>query len=120
MDIFFESIDESQIEKFFKNFTYENCVFFEIVYNHIAIGFYGVKTITENICEISLYIYEKCRGQFTKEVTKKCLQFPFVLGFKKIIIKTDLEKMRKFLCRLTKYGVNYLFKHDDIYLFEVV
>lgn len=50
---------------------------------------------------------------------KKCLEFPFLLGFNKIIIRTELEKMNRFLCKLTKYGVNYLFKHDDNYLFEV-
>ena len=119
MTIFFEPIEENQIEKFFNNFTYENCVFFEIISSSIAIGFYGVKNITETVCEISLYIYEKYRGRFTKEVMKKCLEFPFLLGFNKIIIRTDLEKMRRFLCKLTKYGVNYLFKHDDNYLFEV-
>ncbi len=120
MSIFFESIEENQIEKFFNNFTYENCVFFEIISNENAIGFYGVKTITEKVCEISLYIYEKCRGMFTKEVMNKCLEFPFILGFNKIIIRTEIEKMKKFLCKLTKYGVNYLFKHDKIYLFEVL
>ncbi len=120
MNIFFESIEESQIEKFFNNFTYKNCVFFEIISNEIAIGFYGVRIITEKLCEISLYIYEKYRGKFTKEVTLKCLEFPFLLGFNKIIIKTVLEKMRRFLCKLTKYGVNYLFKHNDTYLFEVL
>jgi hypothetical protein len=119
MTIFFESIEENQIEKFFNNFTYENCVFFEIISSNIAIGFYGVKTITEKVCEISLYIYEKYRGKFTKDVTKKCLEFPFILGFNKIIIRTESEKMRRFLCKLTKYGVNYLFKHYDNYLFEV-
>ncbi len=120
MTIFFEYIEEKQIEKFFNNFTYENCVFFEIVSNEISIGFYGIKTLTEKICEISLYIYEKFRGNFTKEVMKKCLEFPFILGFNKIIIRTELEKMKKFLCKLTKYGVSYLFKHNDIYLFEVL
>ncbi len=118
-NIFFESIEQSQIEKFFNNFSFENCVFFELVSNNISIGFYGVKTITEKICEISLYIYEKYRGKFTKGITKKCLEFPFILGFNKIIIRTESEKMRIFLCKLTKYGVNYLFKHYDNYLFEV-
>jgi len=46
-------------------------------------------------------------------------KFPFILGFNKIIIRTESEKMRRFLCKLTKYGVNYLFKHYDNYLFEV-
>lgn len=120
MKIHFESIDEKHIKEVFFNFFYENCVFFEIIYNNVAIGFYGIKSLSEKICEISLYIYEKCRGKFTKEVTLKCLKFPFELGFDKIMIKTELEKMVKFLSKLKKHGVCHLFKHGDINLFEVI
>ena len=35
------------------------------------------------------------------------------------IIKTELEKMVKFLSKLKKYGVKHLFNHSNINLFEV-
>jgi hypothetical protein len=119
MKLFFEQIEDKYIKNVFYDFYCKNFIFFEIISNNIAIGFYGIKTITESVCEISLHIYEKFRGKLTKQITLKCLSFPFSLGFKKIIITTELEKMRRFLCKLAKYGVKYLFKHNNLYLFEV-
>ena len=120
MSIYFDSIDEEYVKKLFPSLFSENSVFFEIISNFIPIGFYGVETITDKVCEISLYLNKKDRYKLTKNIAIKCLNFPFFLGFKKILIHTDLQKMYKFLMKMTKYGVNYLFKHNDIYWFEVL
>ena len=120
MSVFFDPVESRDIEMFFNEFFHQDGVFFEIISNSIGIGFYGVKTITEKVCEISVYFNEKGRWKITKEIALKCLKFPFLLGFDKIVIRTELQKMKRFLCKLTKYGVKYLFEHNGLYLFEVL
>jgi hypothetical protein len=119
MNVLFDPLEEEYVEKFFNDFFHRDSIFFEIISNNIAIGFYGIKTITDKVCEISVYFHDKFRDKITKAVALKCLNFPFLLGFDKIVIRTELQKMKRFLCKLTKYGVKYLFKHNDIDLFEV-
>jgi hypothetical protein len=120
MSIFFESIDPKNVEKFFNEFFHKDALFFEIMSNNISNGFLGVKKITKEYCEICVYIYNKLGRSLTKEISLNCLSFPFSLGFRKIFINTELEKMKRFLCKLTNHGVNYLFTHNNIHLFEVV
>lgn len=120
MTIFFDPIEPKDVKMFFNEFFNELSVFFEIISNDVAIGFYGVKTITEKVCEISVYFHEKFRNRITKKLALNCLKFPFVLGFEKIIIRTELQKMYRFCSKMTKHGVKYLFKHNDIHFFEVI
>jgi len=120
MNIVFYPIEPQFVKIFFSEFFHELGVFFEIISNDIAIGFYGIKTITEKVCEISVYIHDKFRKNITKKISLKCLNFPFILGFEKILIRTDLEKIKRFLSKLSKYGVRYLFKHNNIHWFEVL
>lgn len=120
MSIFLDPIEKEDVKKFFPEFFHKDSIFFEIIFNYISIGFYGVKTITEKVCEISVYFNDKGRWKITKKIALKCLSFPFFLGFTKIIIRTELQKMNRFLCKMTKFGVNYLYKHNEMYLFEVL
>lgn len=119
MSIFFDPIEKDYVEKFFFEFFNNDGVFFEIISYYEEIGFYGIKTLTEKVCEISVYFSEKGRWKITKEVVLKCLKFPFSLGFEKILIRTELEKMRRLLSKFSKYGVKYLFNHNKIHWFEV-
>jgi hypothetical protein len=120
MNIFFDPIESEDVKSFFYDFFHKDGVFFEVISNGLSIGFYGVKIISENFCEISLYIHEKFRDKITKKLALKCFNFPFLLGFTKVLIRTELEKMRRFLLKFKNYGVNYLFNHNDMYLFEVL
>jgi hypothetical protein len=120
MNIYFDPIESEYVKNFFYEFFNDNGVFFEIIYSSEYIGFYGIKTITEKVCEISVYFTYTGRWKITKEIVFKCLKFPFSLGFTKVIIRTELKKMTRFLSKLKKYGVNYLFKHNEIDWFEVL
>lgn len=117
--VIFDQIDSTYVNKFFPKFFHEDGVFFEIISNCMPIGFYGVRNVTDKICEISLYLSKDGGRKATKSVALKCLDFPFLLKFDKIIIRTELHKMHRFLCKMTKYGVKYLFKHNEFYWFEV-
>jgi hypothetical protein len=119
MNVFFDPIETEYVEKFFYEFFHKDGVFFEIISYYEEIGFYAIKTVTEKVCEISVYFSEKGRWKITKEVVLKCLKFPFSLGFNKVLIRTELDKMNRFLSKLSKYGVKYLFKHKNIHWFEV-
>lgn len=120
MKIIFDPIEDSYVRKMFPEFFQKDSIFFEIISNLIPIGFYGVKTISDKVCEISVYILNEFRQKINKSIALKCLSFPFLLGFNKILIRTELEKMYIFLKKMSKYKVNYLFKHNEIHLFEVL
>lgn len=120
MSIFFEQIEGSYIEKFFPTFFNKDSIFFEIISNCIPIGFYGIKTLSEKVCEIFVYFSLNGRLKTTKSLAIKCLSFPFILGFRKILIRTELEKMYRFLSKMNKYKVIYLFKHNEMHLFEIL
>lgn len=119
MSIYFDPIEAEYVKTFFYDFFHEDGVFFEIIDCSEYIGFYGIKTITEKVCEISVYFSNNGRWKITKGVVFKCLKFPFSLGFTKVLIRTELEKMNRLLSKLYKYGVKYLFKHNKTYWFEV-
>lgn len=120
MSVFFEQIEPELIERFFYNFFQEAGIFFEIISDDIPIGFYGIRVITDKICEISTYSKKIGGFKITKEMLLKCLKFPFLLNFEKVFIRAERKKMKDILCRLKKHNVNYLFEHKDMYFFEVL
>lgn len=119
METYFDPIENSDVKLFFNEFFHDDGIFFEIISNFISLGFYGIKSITEKVCEISVYFNEKGRWKITKNIALKCLNFPFLLGFDKVLIRTELEKMRRFLSKMYKHGVIYLFQHNRTHWFEV-
>jgi hypothetical protein len=118
-NIVFEEISSAEIERLFNDFFDKNSTFYEIIKSNTPIGFYRIKKITDKYCEISLFINEGDRDKISKNLAIACFNYPFQLGFKKVLISTNLLKMYRFLSNMTKLGVNYLFKSSDFYWFEV-
>lgn len=122
MEVKFIEISPSEIKKFFPEFHSEDKVFFEIFKNENPVGLYGIKDIGSDIGEISLYMHVGFRFEMTKKIINKILTFPSELGFKKILISTDLESVERFLRKIEKLGkmdVKYLFENEGLHWFEV-
>lgn len=118
-NITFDEIPGEEVKTLFPEFFNPHGKFYEIKKAEHPVGFYGVKTIDADTCEISLYLNEGDRDKTSKNMAAACLHYPFQLGFNKVLISTDLLKMYRFLSKMTKLGVNYLFKSSDFYWFEV-
>lgn len=119
MKFIFAPIDPVIVKNDFNGFYSEGYMYFEIYQNLIPIGIYGVKTLANKVSEISLYLYGEFRKNRTKSLAIECLTFPFKLGFFKVLISTNLDKMVRFLSKMGKLGVKYLTKHKDMHWFEV-
>ncbi len=119
MDIKFIDISPLEVKACFPYFYDPQRVFFEIFKESKTIALYAIKDISEGICEISLYVHEDSRREITKKVVLECLSFPFRLGFKKIMISTDLKSVETLLKKMEKIGVKYLFEHENMHWFEV-
>ena len=119
MRIDFIRVNGKEIRQHFPEFYAPNKLFFEINQGFEPMGIYGIKTVIDSVCEISVYIYEECRRRITKGLALGCLKFPFSLGFEKVLISTELKKMQRFLSKLSKQGVRYVIEHNGTYWYEI-
>lgn len=119
MKFIFAPIDPVIVKKDFNDFYSDGYMYFEIYQNLLPIGIYGLKKLANNVSEISLFAYEEFRTLRTKGLAIKCLTFPFSIGFRKVLISTDLSKMVRFLNKMGKFGVQYLTEHKNMHWFEV-
>lgn len=115
----FLPINPDEVKAGFPEFYDSDKDFYEIIQQDIPIGFYGIKRINSLVCEISVYIHEEHRNKICKITAFSCLRFPFTLGFVRIFISTRLDKMCRFLKRMSKHGVKYVDKCTNFYWFEV-
>ena len=119
MRIDFIKVNPIEVKTYFPEFYAPQKDFFEINKNYKPIGFFGIKTVSNKIGEISVYFNEQDRKEITKSVAIACLKFPFTLGFSKVLISTELQKMKRFLKKMTKFGVKYLTEHNNMHWFEM-
>lgn len=119
MRVDFVKVNPEEVRIYFPEFYTSQKDFFEINKEYKPIGFFGIKKVSDKVGEISVYFNEQDRGEITKGIAIACLKFPFTLGFTKILISTELQKMKRFLKKMTKFGVKYLTEHNDMHWFEV-
>ena len=119
MSVEFLVIKPEEVKMYFPEFYAPKKLFFEINKQGNPIGFFGIKKVGEKVGEISVYFNEQDRREITKGVAISCLKFPSLLGFSKILISTELQKMERFLKKMTKLGVQYLTQHNNTHWFEV-
>lgn len=120
MAVFFDPVEPELIKSLFYGFFQEAGIFFEMISDDVPIGFYGIRAITDKVCEISVYSKKIGGFKITKELVLKCLKFPFLLDFEKVFLRAERKKMKMLLCNFKKHGVHYLFEHKDMYFFEVL
>jgi hypothetical protein len=119
MEINFIETSPDEVKSFFPEFYAPNKVFFEIMKDERPIGFYGIKEIGQDSGEISVFINDDSRSEITKKLAKKCLLFPSQLGFKKVMVSTEVKSIERFLRKMEKLGVKYLFENEGLHWFEV-
>lgn len=112
-------IENNEVNKFFPEFFAENALFFEIYTREHPVGFYGIKLLTDNIGEVSVFIEDSFRSKITKGLALACLKFPFLLNLKRFLLKTNLISISRFLSKREGKDVKHLFKHENFNWFEV-
>ena len=102
-------INPLDVQRVFPSFYHENSQFFMIAYETCEVGIYGIKTIDPKVCEISLCIFEEYRFKLPyKTGLKLLLNFPFSLGFVRILISTQEKSMITLLRQCQSLGVEFI------------
>jgi len=101
-------INPRDVQRVFPSFYHENSQFFMIAYETCEVGIYGIKTIEPKVCEISLCIFEEYRYKLPyKTGLKLLLNFPFTIGFARILISTGEKSISTLLRQCQALGVEY-------------
>lgn len=89
-------------------FIIENGIlYYFIIKKGIKVGIYCIMKITDEICEIALEIFEKSRYKvISRQTICFLIDFPFSLGFKKVITWTQMDSWIKLLNKFKYYGIN--------------
>ena len=112
-------INPFHVKKAFPVFFHKNASFFMLEHQGKEVGIYGVKRIDSNVCEISVCIFEDYRYKIPyKTTTKLLLEYPFSLGFVKIILSTKEKSIETLLRSCKRLGVKVLGVIKDKVFFE--
>ena len=102
-------INPNNVKKEFPNFFQDNCKFFSIINEKNEIGIYGVRTIDPKSCEISLFVFKKCRNKlYYRKWLHLLLSYPFSLGFEVIYISSNKKSVVTLMLQCKQLGVNYV------------
>jgi len=102
-------INPLDVQRVFPSFYHADSQFFMIIHDACEVGIYGIKTIDEAVCEISLCIFEEYRFKLPyKTGLKLLLNFPFSLGFVRILISTQEKSMITLLRQCRSLGVEFI------------
>jgi hypothetical protein len=102
-------INPLDVQRVFPSFFHKDSKFFMIDHEGQEIGIYGVKTIHQDTCEISVCIFEEYRFKIPYRTgLKLLLSFPFTLGFGKILISTKEKSVITLLRQCKSLGVEFL------------
>ncbi len=108
------AIDALSVYNNFPSFFQEHTQFFLLNHHSQEVGIYGIKTIDQKICEISLYVFQEFRFKLPyRQVLKLVLQHPFILGFDKILIWTNQKSVETLLRQCQRLGVREMQAFDD-------
>ncbi len=87
--------------------------YFFIIKNGIRAGIYAVIKITDDICEIALTIFKKSRYTvISRNSICFFIDFPFSLGFKKVITWSKMKTWINLLNKFEYYGIYKIDKPD--------
>lgn len=101
--------------------------YFIILNNDLEVGLFGIAQIEQGVADLSLKIFREYRFKtLFKNNFIYIINYPFLLGFKKVIGWTKNKSLIKLLFRMKKYGVYSMDKkptHDldeDKFWYELV
>jgi len=102
-------INPRDVQRVFPSFYHQDSRFFMIAYKDRDVGIYGVKSLDKDVCEISLCIFEEYRYKLPyKTGLKLVLNYPFTIGFAKILISTVEKSIITLLRQCRSLGVEYI------------
>jgi hypothetical protein len=102
-------INPLDVQRVFPSFYHKDSQFFMIIHKTCEVGIYGIKTIDEKVCEISLCIFEEYRFKLPYRTgLKLLLNFPFTHGFDKILMSTQEKSVITLLRQCGSLGVELI------------
>ena len=114
-------INPLEVERVFPSFYHQApyhkaSQFFMINHETCEVGIYGIKAIDEEVCEISLCIFEDYRFKLPYRTgLKLLLEFPFTLNFVRILVSTCEKSMITLLRQCQSIGVEFIGYDKDNY-----
>ena len=109
-------INPLDVERVFPSFYHKDSQFFMINHETCEVGIYGIKAIDEEVCEISLCIFDEYRFKLPYRIGLKILlNFPFSYDFDKILISTQEKSMITLLRQCQSLGVEFIGYDKDNY-----
>jgi hypothetical protein len=105
-----------EVQSGFPAFFHQNSRFFLLNHEDQEVGIVGVKFIDSQTCELSLCIFKDYRFKIPyKKTLKLLLNYPYTLGFAKILIATREQSVETLLMQCQRLGVKFLgiFKDRD-------
>lgn len=109
-----------EIKQYFPAFYNDTAHLYSLNENNEDVGVYGVKKLSNNICEIFLCIFQDFRFKIPyRETLKLVLSFPFTLGFKVILISTKEKSIETLLRQCNKLGVKFMGFLNNKFWFEI-
>jgi hypothetical protein len=113
-------INPLDVQRVFPSFYHQDSQFFTITYKDGEVGIYGIKTIDQKVCEISLHVFDQYRYKVPyKTGLKLLLSFPFTIGFAKILISSKEKSVITLLRQCKSLGVKFLQYWRNMAWFEV-
>ena len=109
-------INSDDVQRAFPSFYHKDSQFFMVTYQDHEVGICGIKTIDPKTCEISLCIFEDYRFKLLyKTGLKLLLNFPFSLGFVRMLISTQEKSIITLLRQCQSLGVEFIGYDKDNY-----
>ena len=100
---FVKTIDTEKLGELY----YEEGKFYNIIYKETDIGIAGYCELKDNLCNLNYLIYPEFRNIQTKGLLLEVLNFPKLFNFCGCIMVTAIEKLKRVLLKMNKYGVIY-------------
>ncbi len=108
-----KSISIDDFQRRFPQFYHENTQYFMVMKDDHEAGIYGIIKRDQNVCEVSITIFKEFRYKvLSKKTILYLTDFPFSLGFDKVITWSCNKGWIKVLTSLKKYGIFPLTQND--------
>jgi len=108
-----KSISIDSFQEKFPEFYHPDTQYFMVMKDEYEAGIYGVITHDRNVCEVAITIFKEFRYKvLSKKTILYLTDFPFSLGFDKVITWSCNKGWIKVLTSLKKYGIFPLNQND--------
>lgn len=112
--IILKPISDQDFQVKFPQFYKQNTQYFMVMKDDHEAGIYGIITRDQNVCEVAITIFKEFRYKvLSKKTILYLTDFPFSLGFDKVITWSCNKGWIKVLSSLKKYNIFPLDQNQD-------